>query len=98
MRAAAARDGRSPFMRRVMCTLWFGFMRLSLLSAPTALASTAFAAQGTDSIRLPLSIIQSNPVTTITVGERTVQAIIDTGGGALTLSKEVLDSVSAISL
>jgi predicted aspartyl protease len=85
-------------MRRVICTLWFGFVRLSLLSAPTALASTAFAAQGTDSIRLPLSIIQSNPVTTITVGERTVQAIIDTGGGALMLSKEVLDSVSAISL
>jgi predicted aspartyl protease len=85
-------------MKRIICALWFGLVELSSLSAPTVLASNVFAPQGTDTIRLSLSIIQSNPVTTISVGERTVQAIVDTGGGALMLSKEVLDSVPAVSL
>lgn len=86
------------FMKRIMCARWFGFVCLSVLLAPSAPASTAFAPQGTETIRLPLSIIQSNPVTTIIVGERTVQAIVDTGGGALMLSKEVLDTVHAVRL
>lgn len=64
-------------------------------------ASSAVAAQGTDPIRLPVTIIRSNPVTTITVGGQTMQAIVDTGGdvdGTLTLSKEVIESVGGLSL
>ena len=50
-------------------------------------------------IRLPLTFIRSNPVTTITVGGQRVQAIVDTGGdGAVTLSKAVIDSARGIRL
>jgi hypothetical protein len=34
-----------------------------------------------DPIRLPLTFVHSNPVTTITVGGRSVQAIVDISGG-----------------
>ena len=85
-------------MKRIMRALWSAFVGVALLLALSLQASTAVVPHGTDPIHLPLTIIQSNPVTTITVGERTVQAIVDTGGGALKLSKEVLDSVGAVSL
>ena len=49
-----------------------------------------------------LTFIQSTPVTTITVGGRAVQAIVDISGGdadgALTLSKETIESADGISL
>ena len=68
---------------------------LTGISCPTFAVTTP---QGTEPIRLSLTFVQSNPVTTITVGDRTIRAGVDTGGGAVTLSKEVLDSAGAISL
>jgi len=64
-------------------------------------ACTAGVAHGAEPIRLSVTIVRSNPVTTITVGDQTVRAIIDTGGtveAALTLTKEVLDSAGAVDL
>ena len=55
-------------------------------------------AQSSEPLRLPLSIIRSNPVTTITVGNRTVQAIVDTGGGAITLSEDVIRGAGGVRL
>jgi predicted aspartyl protease len=67
------------------------------LSLPVFAALSARAAA--DPIHLSLTFIQSNPVTTIGVGGQTVQAIVDTGGdGAITLSKEVIDSVGGRSV
>jgi hypothetical protein len=55
-----------------------------------------------DPIRLPLTFVQSSPITTITVGGQSVQAIVDTtagdADGALTLSKEVIESAGGVSL
>jgi len=92
---------RGCLLQRIMRSLWFDFVRLSLLAVISLQASAAIAAQGTAPIRLHLTAVESNPITTITVGGRTVQAIVDTGGdvdGALTLSKEIIDSVRAVSL
>jgi len=50
-------------------------------------------------IHLSLSFVRSNPVTTITVGGRDVQAVIDTGGdGAVTLSRDVIASAGGLRL
>ena len=74
-------------------------MSLGLTLVPVMCWPTfAPASHATEPIHLSLTFIQSNPVTTISVGDRTVQAIVDSGGGALTLSKEVLDSADAVSL
>jgi hypothetical protein len=43
-------------------------------------------------LHLPIKIISSNPVTEIAVGGKSVQAIVDTGGGAIALSEEVIRS------
>lgn len=64
----------------------FAFFGLALLAAAS------------EPIRLPVTLIQSNPVTTITVGDRTVQAIVDTGGGMLMLSREVIDAAGGVKL
>jgi hypothetical protein len=90
-------------LKRIKRSLWFAFVRLTLLLALSLqAASAAVAPQGTDPIRLPLTFVQSNPVTTITVGGQAVQAIVDISGGdadgALTLSKEVIESVDGLSL
>jgi predicted aspartyl protease len=78
------------------------YLAFVALTLRPALSSQTFAEttpQAREPIRLPLTVIQSNPVTTISVGGRTVQAIVDTGGdGAITLSKEILGSVGAVSL
>jgi hypothetical protein len=87
-------------LKRIAHSLWFALVALSLLRALSAFA--AVAPQRPDPIRLPLTFIQSLPVTTITVGGRAVQAIVDTSGGdadgALTLSKEVIESAGGVSL
>lgn len=83
---------KGGLLKRIMRSLWFAFFLH---------ASTAVAAQATDPIRLAVTIIRSNPVTTITVGGQTIQTVVDTGGdvdGALTLSKEVIESVGGLSL
>lgn len=84
-----------------MRSLSLAFVRLKVLTAVCLQASAAVAPQSTHPIRLPVTIIKSNPVTIISVGGRSIQATVDTGGdvdGALTLSKEVIDSVRAVSL
>lgn len=73
----------------------FGLTVLPLISLGP---SPAGVPQALDAIRLPVTIVKSNPVTTITVAGQTIQAIVDIGGdvdGALTLSKEVIDGASA---
>jgi len=85
-------------MRRV----WFAIVALALLPALSLKASAAVVPQGTDPIRLPLTFVQSTPVTTIAVGGHPVQAIVDISGGdadgALTLSKEAIESVDGLGL
>lgn len=71
---------------------------LTLLCGLYVQTLAAATPQGIGPVHLALTFIRSNPVTTITVGGRTVQAVVDTGGGPLTLSKEILDSVGAINL
>ena len=73
-------------------------MSLALLSGMVLPVFAAVATRDVYPLRLPLTPIQANLVTTITVGERTVQAGVDTGGGAITLSKEILDIAGARSL
>ena len=60
-------------MKRIMRSLWFVFIGLTQLPAVFLKASAAVAPQGTDPIRLPLTFIQLNPVTAITIGGRTLQ-------------------------
>ncbi|MGH8205035.1 MAG: retroviral-like aspartic protease family protein [Steroidobacteraceae bacterium] len=55
-------------------------------------------AQSSEPLRLPLSIIRYNPVTTITVGNRKVQVIVDTGGGGITLSENVIRNAGGVRL
>ncbi len=64
----------------------FAFFGLALLAAAS------------EPIRLPVTVVQSTPVTTITVGDQTVRAIVDTGGGVLTLSREVIDAAGGVKL
>jgi predicted aspartyl protease len=63
-----------------------------------ALFGWVLLAAASEPIRLPVTLMQSNPVTTITVGDRPVQAIVDTGGGALMLSREVIDAAGGVKL
>jgi hypothetical protein len=85
-----------------MRCLWFAFVGLALSPALSLQASDAAAPQRTDPIRLPLTFIQSTPVTTITVGGHAVQAIVEISGGdadgALTLSKEAIENAHGLSL
>jgi len=70
---------------------------LMVLSAVSSLSIVAIA-QSSEPLRLPLSIIRSNPVTVITVGNRTVQAIVDSGGGGITLIEDVIRSAGGVRL
>jgi predicted aspartyl protease len=69
--------------------------KLVLLFASLGSARLTVAAE---SIRLPVTLVQSNPVTTITVGDRQAQAIVDTGGGMLVLSRELIDAAGGVKL
>ena len=59
---------------------------------------SAALAGASEPLRLPVTLIQSNPVTTITVGDQPVQAIVDTGGGVFMLSREVIDAAGGVKL
>jgi hypothetical protein len=82
-------------LKRITRVLWSAFVGLTLLPALSLQAPAAPPPQSTDPIRLPLTFVQSNPVTTITVGGRAVQAIVDISGGdadgALTLTQEAIE-------
>jgi len=62
----------------------------------------ADAARAAHPIRLPLTFVHSNPVTTITVGGQSVPAVVDISGGdadgALTLSKDLIEAAHGVSL
>lgn len=80
-------------------TQLFAAIALMFLLGVARQAVAAERAPGKEPVRLPLTFVRSNPVTTITVGDRAVQAIVDTGGdGAVTLSKAVIDSVRGVRL
>ena len=49
-------------------------------------------------LRLPLTILRNNPVTTIEIGGREVQIGVDTGGGKLGLTRETLTQAGAVEL
>jgi hypothetical protein len=67
-----------------------------MLLLPVLSVSVDAIERSAEPLRLPLSIIRSNPVTSITVGSRTVQAIVDTGGGGITLSEDVIRSAGGV--
>jgi predicted aspartyl protease len=69
------------------------------MPAPSfALFGLALLAAASEPIRLPVTLVRSTPVTTITVGDQTVQAIVDTGGGVLMLSREVIEAAGGVKL
>lgn len=74
-------------------TAAFGLMLLFSTFSPSAAIP-----QSGEPLRLALTIIGSNPVTAITVGNRTVQAVIDTGGGGITLSEDVIHGAGGVRL
>lgn len=72
---------------------------LMLLQSIVHQALAAERLQASAPIRLSLTFVRANPVTTITVGDQPVQAIVDTGGdGAVTLSEAVIKRVGGVSL
>jgi predicted aspartyl protease len=72
---------------------------LTLLQGIVQQALAADHLQANAPVRLALTFVRANPVTTITVGDQPVQAIVDTGGdGAVTLTQAVIDRVGAVSL
>jgi hypothetical protein len=79
----------------------FVFIGLALMLS-ASLPTFAAAPKHTDPIRLPLTFIRSNPVTTIIVGGKAVPAMVDISGGdadgALTLSKELIQDAKGIAL
>lgn len=90
----AAKDTDENHPMQYQDLSFVGWMVLFAVFSPSIDA----IAQSSEPLRLPLSIIRSNPVTTITVGERTVQAIVDTGGGGITLSEAVIRSAGGVRL
>jgi hypothetical protein len=76
--------------------LWVGFALLALSLAD------ARAREKDEPVRLRLTFVQSTPVTTISIGGRAVQVIVDTSAGdadgALTLSHDIIQDVRAIRL
>ena len=89
------RSGRSPVRR--LCSR-FLFASLALFPMPMSQSIAGASSENAAPIHLRVTTIQFRPVTAIKVGKRTVQAIVDTGGGAFQLSKEILDSVDAVRL
>lgn len=89
-------------MERILQSVRVVLVGLMVLPGLFLRASAAVEPQRADPIRLPLAFVQSTPVTTITVGGRAVQAIVDISGGdadgALTLSKEVIENAHGIGL
>jgi predicted aspartyl protease len=66
----------------------------SVFSSP----SCEVGCQDESPLTLRIKIIGSNPVTEITIGGKSIQAIVDTGGGAIALSEEVIRSSGATRL
>lgn len=64
-----------------------------------AAAAVSPAAGATpDPLRLPLTILRNNPVTSIEVAGNEIEIVVDTGGGVLGLSREALTQAGAVEL
>lgn len=62
------------------------------------LLSCVAASQSSEPLRLPISIVRTSPVAAIQVGSQTVQVGIDTGGGAIALSEDVIRKAGGVKL
>lgn len=76
------------------CTARFllGVMLLLVVFAP----SFAATAQDAEPLLLAITIVRSTPVTAIRVGNRSVQAIVSTGGGGIALTEDVIRGAGGI--
>lgn len=78
-----------------------GLRRLILgLPLTVLMAAAILPAVGAtqDPLRLPLTFLRNNPVTSIEVAGHEIKIVVDTGGGVLTLSREALTRAGAVEL
>ena len=70
-----------------------------LLAMPLPLLLSCVAApQSSEPLRLPISIVRTSPVAIIQVGGQAVPVGIDTGGGAIALSEDVIRNAGGVRL
>jgi hypothetical protein len=62
------------------------------------LLSCVAAPQSSEPLRLSISIVRTSPVAAIKVGSQTVPVGIDTGGGAIALSEDVIRNAGGVKL
>jgi hypothetical protein len=74
------------------------YLILTGLTVLFLVACSSWPATPPEPLRLPLRIIRSSAVTEITVGNQTVQAGVDTGGGGLTLREDVIRTAGGVRL
>src|SRR5687768_4578030 len=70
---------------------------LSFAALAAAFASSAVGATQ-DPLRLPLTMLRNNPVISVEAAGREIKVLVDTGGGALALSREALAQTAAVEL
>jgi hypothetical protein len=89
-------------LKRIIPSLRAALAGLVILPGGALSACGASTPHAADPILLPLTFIESSPVTSIVVGGRTVPAIVDISGGdadgELTLSAELVEGAHGISL
>jgi len=73
-----------------------GLMRLRSLIAIAAISPAVGATP--DPLRLPLTFLGNNPMTSIEVAGHETEVVVDTGGGVLALSRETLTRAGAVEL
>ncbi len=73
-------------------------MKRDLLAVMTAAAALPAVGATQDPLHLSLEILRNNPVTTIEVAGHEIKIGVDTGGGVLGLTEEVLTRARAVAL
>jgi predicted aspartyl protease len=68
------------------------------LTVPTAAAILPAVRAAQDPLRLPLTLLRNNPVTSIEVAGHEIKIVVDSGGGVLSLSREALTQAGAVEL
>jgi len=74
---------------------WSSDLFFTVLAAAVVLP---VAGAAPDPLRLPLTIMRNNPVTTVEVAGHEIQIGVDTGGGVLGLTQEALTHAGAVEL
>lgn len=69
-----------------------------VLTALTAAASLPAVSAAPQPLRLPLTILRNNPVTTVEVAGHEIKVVVDTGGGVLGLTADALEEAGAVEL